>query len=133
VSKGSVASGRVGVWAYGRMGVWAYGRDEWVSSGVRTAEWADVGRGAATDGIRLLPQAREYSATGLNGTGAVYGTGSPRPRKRGTLQATRYSHFTTVSPARTPMVWVMLTWAHSYTSSALPILARARPFLELRR
>jgi hypothetical protein len=76
VSKGSVASGRVGVWTYGRAGVWAYRRDEWVSSGVRTAEWADVGRGAATDGIRLLPQARNYGATGLNGTDAVYGTGS---------------------------------------------------------
>jgi hypothetical protein len=25
----------------------------------------------------------------------------------------RQVNFTTVSPARTPMVWVMLTWAHS--------------------
>jgi hypothetical protein len=37
--------------------------------------------GAATDGIRLLPQARDYDATGLYGTDAIYGAGSPRPRR----------------------------------------------------
>jgi hypothetical protein len=88
------------VLAYGRAGVWAYRRDEWVSSGVRTAEWADVGRGAATDGIRRRGTTARRASMGLMGSNA------DTPMRR-------QVNFTTVSPARTPMVWVMLTWAHS--------------------
>jgi hypothetical protein len=53
------ADERVGVWAYGRVGVWAYGR---VGVGALLCHEGVVGN--ATNGIRLLPQARDYGATG---------------------------------------------------------------------
>ena len=84
MSKGSVASGRVGVWAYGRMGV---------MSGSRLGC-------ERLSGLMLVVGLQRTGPMGLMGRNA------DTPMRR-------QVNFTTVSPASTPMVWVMLTWAHS--------------------
>ena len=109
MSKGSVASGRVGVWAYGRMGVPACGRIGVMSGsrlGCERLSGLMLVVGLQRMGSAFFRRRGTTARRASMGLMGLIGSNADTPMRR-------QVNFTTVSPASTPMVWVMLTWAHS--------------------